>query len=88
MTNKPMKIPGPDHPISIAANPALKSVPDDGFIYSISMAEGAERPVAHTSSPSDLTSAKLPSDQPAKTTLFAGGNEGDVQKMAAGHFSN
>jgi hypothetical protein len=26
--------------------------------------------------------------QPAKTTLFAGGNEADVRKMAAGHFSN
>jgi hypothetical protein len=25
---------------------------------------------------------------PAKTTLFAGGNEGDVRKMAEGHFSN
>jgi hypothetical protein len=26
--------------------------------------------------------------QPAKTTLFAGGNEADVRKMAEGHFSN
>jgi hypothetical protein len=26
--------------------------------------------------------------QPAKTTLFAGGNEADVRKMAAGHFSD
>jgi hypothetical protein len=29
-----------------------------------------------------------PLPQPAKTTLFAGGNEADVRKMAAGHFSN
>jgi hypothetical protein len=27
-------------------------------------------------------------EQPAKTTLFDGGNEADVRKMAAGHFSN
>jgi hypothetical protein len=26
--------------------------------------------------------------QPAKTTLFAGGNEADVRKTAAGRFSN
>jgi hypothetical protein len=26
--------------------------------------------------------------QPAKTTLFAGGNEADVRKIAAGDFSN
>jgi hypothetical protein len=32
--------------------------------------------------------ACAPQAQPAKTTLFAGGNEGDVRKMAAGHFSN
>jgi hypothetical protein len=25
---------------------------------------------------------------PANTTLFAGGNEADVRKMAEGHFSN
>jgi len=24
--------------------------------------------------------------QPAKTTLFAGGNEADIRKRAAGHF--
>jgi hypothetical protein len=29
-----------------------------------------------------------PAAQPAKTTLFAGGNEADVRKMAEGHFSN
>jgi hypothetical protein len=34
------------------------------------------------------TWANLPQEQPAKTTLFAGGNEADVRKMAAGHFSN
>jgi hypothetical protein len=27
-------------------------------------------------------------EQPAKTTLFAGGNEADVRKIAAGDFSN
>jgi hypothetical protein len=26
--------------------------------------------------------------QPAKAAPFAGGNEADVRKMAAGHFSN
>jgi len=26
--------------------------------------------------------------QPTKTTLFGGGNQADVRKMAAGHFSN
>jgi hypothetical protein len=29
-----------------------------------------------------------PAAQPAKTTLFAGGNEADVRKTAAGRFSN
>jgi hypothetical protein len=42
---------------------------------------------------SDSTWANLPQEQPdwgvpAKTTLFAGGNEADVRKMAAGYFSN
>jgi uncharacterized protein (DUF427 family) len=32
MTNKPMKIPGPDHPISIAANPSLVVVKVGGKI--------------------------------------------------------
>jgi hypothetical protein len=32
--------------------------------------------------------ARDPQAQPAKTTLFAGGNEADVRKMAEGHFSN
>jgi hypothetical protein len=36
----------------------------------------------------DSTWADLLQEQPAKTTLFAGGNEADVRKMAAGHFSN
>jgi hypothetical protein len=31
---------------------------------------------------SDSTGANLPQEQPAKTTLFAGGNEADVRKMA------
>jgi hypothetical protein len=37
---------------------------------------------------SNSTWANLPQEQPAKTTLFAGGNETDVRKMAVGHFSN
>jgi hypothetical protein len=32
--------------------------------------------------------ASLPPAQPAKTTLFAGGNKATVRKMAAGHFSD
>jgi hypothetical protein len=32
--------------------------------------------------------AAVPAAQPAKTTLFAGGNKATVRKMAAGHFSD
>jgi diguanylate cyclase (GGDEF)-like protein len=35
----------------------------------------------------DITQQEQPG-VPAKTTLFAGGNEADVRKMAEGHFSN
>ena len=37
---------------------------------------------------SDLTGSNLPQEQPAKVAPFAGENEADVRKMAAGHFSN
>jgi hypothetical protein len=37
---------------------------------------------------SDWTWANLPQEPPAKTTLFAGDDEANVRKMAAGHFSN
>jgi hypothetical protein len=37
---------------------------------------------------SDSTWVNLPQEQPAKTSLFAGGSEADVREMAAGHFSN
>jgi hypothetical protein len=35
-----------------------------------------------------LTWGNTPSAQLAKVAPFAGGNEADVRKMAAGHFSN